>query len=197
MSFMKKISPFKETSISFVRKRLDELGVSIAEAERRASVPKDTIQKMLLGSGTDYENYLAVMRFLRYTVPLYGKLISGKGIVMADAATKEQIQVSIPESIEYSPDLLPVQVSDDSYTRHFLQGIFFYFKATGNKKPVSLTAIHPHVVKIKNGLQDVMIIRAGSKAGKYTLLAIDSSAKVIQDAELEWCAPIEGTSWEY
>jgi hypothetical protein len=197
IALMKKVTPFKESNISFVRNRLKEMTLSIREAERQACVPKDTIQKMLLGYGTDYENYVAVMKLIRYSVPLYGKLISGAGVQkLADSEEKSFVQLH--EGVEYSPDMQAILVDDDRYEPRYFRGTLLYFKQTSINAPGSLTTKHPYVVKTRAMANpDLAIIRKGSREGVYNLLAIDGSASIIQDADLEWCAPIEGSRWEY
>lgn len=169
----------------------------MAKAERLAGVPDDTIVKMKNGVGTDYENYVAVMKLLRYSAPLYGKLISGRGVEILETSTVEEIRVPLPEGVEYSPDLLAIMVDDDRYEPRYFRDTFLYFKKTDNNIPKSLIAKHPYVVKPYGMAADVMIIRPGSKGGYYNLLALDGSSNIIQDAQLEWCSSIEGAKWEY
>lgn len=193
---MKNISPFKVSSIAFIKKRLAELHLSISQAERKVGLSKYSIQKMLLGHATDYEKYLAVMKFLRYSVPLYGKLIAGVGVENL-LESKNITQVQLPEIIEYSPDLLAILVDDNRYEPRYFKGTYLYFRQNSIAEPTNLHSMHPYIVKIKDSIVDVMIIREGGRLGCFTLVAIDGSAKIITDAELEWCAPIEGAKWEY
>lgn len=193
---MKRITPVKKDWITFAKKRLEELGLSIAEAERQWGLPKDTIQKMLLGSGTDYEKFLVIKERLRYNIPLYGKLISGKGVQML-GSNKEESRISLHESVEYSPDLQAIIVEDDRYEPRLIKGDVIYFKQTANNIPATLNSKRPYVVKIKDSEPDVMIIRPGTRPGFYNLLAIDGTANLLVDCELEWCAPIEDVKWEY
>lgn len=195
--YMKKnISEFRQDTIAFVRKRLKEMGLSMAEAERLSGVPDDTIVKLIKGHGTSYENYVAIMKRLRYSIPLYGKLISGGGVETIHTIEDES-RVQLHEGVEYSPDLLAIVVDDDKYEPRYFKGTTLFFKSTTNKHPKDLASKHPYLVKIKNGKTDLMIVRPGSKLGVYNLLTIDGSSQILSDIELEWCAPIEGTKWEY
>jgi transcriptional regulator with XRE-family HTH domain len=46
------------------------------------------------------------------------------------------------------------------------------------------------VVKLRNGRMVVKRVRPGTRKGRLTLLSFNPSAEIIQDAAVEWCAPI-------
>lgn len=190
---MKQITLYKAGAIKRIRDAINARGWSIAEAERSAGVPKDTIVKMLKGAGTDYEKYIAITKTLGYSVPLYGKLIAGLGVV--ELSHQQEIEcVSTHAGLEYSDDLLAIRVDDDRYEPRYFRGTILYF-VRSNRKPV-LNSKHPYVISV-GGRVDVMLVRPGTKSGVYNLIAIDGSANIIVDAALDWCSKIEGTAWEY
>jgi len=182
--------------LEIIRKRSEILGLNDSEICRRANLPRDAISSIKKGHAPNFSTYLAIMNVLSYVVPLYGKLISGVGVEhLADHEGKNYVQIH--EKIEYSSDLLAIVVGDDKYEPRYFKGTILYFRESVSPIPSTLFSKHPYVVKIKGQKPDVMLVREGSRPGLYNLIAIDGSSKITIDADLEWCAAIEGTRWEY